>query len=92
MIPPQKWMCMVPSQNAYKDEKGYTREPKIEYDKSTWSGWAMEKIQRGVEKIAENQRNMGYKVYENDPGKSPSEMSHYEQCLASKDFWNELFK
>lgn len=91
-IPPQKWTYMVPSQDAYKDEKGYIREPKIKYDKSTWSGWIMEKLQRAAEKKEGNTRMMGYQVYESDPGKPPYEMSHYEQCEAMKDFWRELFK
>ena len=87
---PTQWHLRVPSSNAYVDERGYTVEPPVEIDESSWWGSTLADIEKANRETLEIQRQMGYQVFPGDPGRPPEQMSHYEQCKASAPLYNKI--
>jgi len=81
-MPVSRWLARPNPENPVRDDRGYIIGSKNEFDESTWSGRQFKKLSGFNDSIAEAQRQMGYKVYEGDPGTDPIHMSHYEQCKA----------
>lgn len=83
MTAPYHWDLRMPNANAVRDSRGYLIDPKPTHDESTWKGRMVKILADANEKTLERQRQMGYKVYDGDPGDHPINMSHHEQSVAS---------
>ena len=90
MASPLQWNYRPKPEDGVRDSKGYMHEPKREHDESSWSRRKVKQLAEANEKVAENQRRMGYQVYEGDPGKPPYQMSHHEQIEASKPLYQSI--
>jgi len=81
-----KWTALPTPEGSTFDKNGYVEPPKTNPDTSTWSGRAVKALEEGNEARAIKQRALGYKVYDQDPGKDPYEMNPYEQSQCTGPF------
>ena len=89
--PTQHWHARPIPPEAPKDEKGqvvrndkgYYIEPPAKHNEASWFGRKMKALDESNRTNADIQRNMGYQVYQGDPGKPPEYMNQHEHSQSS---------
>lgn len=76
--------------DAQFDSNGYVIPPKGEWGTTTWAGRFMTNLGNGESRMIEKQREMGYKVYDKDPGNYPTYMPLHQQNEINKVFWETV--
>lgn len=77
------------SENAERDEHGYIKDKSLDCDTSTWQGRAWKRFDDGGRDSRQVQRDLGYQVYEGDPGKDPRETSYDERRRINGAAYNQ---
>jgi hypothetical protein len=87
---PAKWVSHATPEGSTQDEKGYVVPPAYEQEGESWGARIISSMSSGNDKSMEKQRELGFKYYDQDPGREPHEMNPHEQSTVTGAFWSNV--